>query len=698
MTITKDDHRISIIGGLLLLGLTLTTGFTVYNAMRQQIETVLGRGLTGSLDGKALLFETRIEKGIEDTRALALRPFIIQFMQELNEDINNQAASSNLNRNINSLSQIGFSAVIVYDNNNNILSQVGSFSSNESPVISLIAERNAKLIWDNVFVLRVAVNVFNGDKKIGKIVTETKHPNLTRSFMDIQSVGKSVEFLICAEMPDKHHILTCLIRNSSSVRFTYLDISSKEQQTTPKGMALIGKSGVDSTLDYRNISVIEAYTSLPTLGILMTLKLDQDELFMPVNDKLKDSAFYLIALIIAEIILLNWFIGKLKTSEKEAQSSKRVAEEYSHELTLKEIALRKKLNEITCLYQIRREMEFEISIDEICYKIIKLLQPALQFPNTSTIEILLNNRHFISHDANKATEIDTVRSQNIEIIKLPNKATQDRSIFNIYIQSNIHIDNDDQGYLRVYYSGDMPSPFTEEQMFIDAIARDLEAWIALRKLEETLISVADEQVHKIGQELHDNIGQQIAAVAFQASALELQISENKTPRDKILELAASIALQTQNLVANVKQLSKILLPFELEANGLIAAFYALTIQISETYNLNCTFTNHLVDNEKIDNVIGLNLYRVAQEAVNNAIFHGKARNISICLSITHELNNKFIHLTIADDGKGINEKLEYAFTGMGIKIMHYRAKQLNGKLTILKRKEGGIEVNFIVPI
>lgn len=67
MFLTKDDRKISIIGALLLLGLTLTTGITVYNAMRQQIETVLGRGLTGALDGKALLFETRIEKGIEDT-------------------------------------------------------------------------------------------------------------------------------------------------------------------------------------------------------------------------------------------------------------------------------------------------------------------------------------------------------------------------------------------------------------------------------------------------------------------------------------------------------------------------------------------------------------------------------------------------------------------------------------------------------
>lgn len=84
--------------------------------MRQQVETVLDRGLTGSLDGKTLLFETRIGKGIEDARALVLRPpFIIQFMQELTENINNREASNNLDRNVNSLTQIGFSAAVIYD-------------------------------------------------------------------------------------------------------------------------------------------------------------------------------------------------------------------------------------------------------------------------------------------------------------------------------------------------------------------------------------------------------------------------------------------------------------------------------------------------------------------------------------------------------------------------------------------------------
>lgn len=103
LLLTRDDRKISIIGGLLLLGLTLTTGIAVYSAMQQQIESVLGRGLDVALQGKALLIESQVEKGVADTRALALRPFLIQSMQELNAQPDNDSALHDLTRNVNSL-------------------------------------------------------------------------------------------------------------------------------------------------------------------------------------------------------------------------------------------------------------------------------------------------------------------------------------------------------------------------------------------------------------------------------------------------------------------------------------------------------------------------------------------------------------------------------------------------------------------
>jgi hypothetical protein len=61
--LTRDDRKISIIGGLLLMGLTLATGIAVYSVMRQQIKSTLGRGLDVALQGKARLFESQLEEG-----------------------------------------------------------------------------------------------------------------------------------------------------------------------------------------------------------------------------------------------------------------------------------------------------------------------------------------------------------------------------------------------------------------------------------------------------------------------------------------------------------------------------------------------------------------------------------------------------------------------------------------------------------
>lgn len=668
--------------------------------MRQQIETVLGTGLTVALQGKALLFDTRMEKGIEDARALALRPFIVQFMQELSDDGNDESASKNLSRNVNSLTQIGFSAAVVYDDNDNVLSQVGSFSSNENVSINLSNDGSIKLIWDNLFVLRATVHVFNKGRKIGKITTETRLPNLTRSFVDIQSIGKSVEYLICSTWTDNQKAVACLISTFGSVRFTYINIKSGKDGLSPKELALQGNSGVTSAIDYKNVAVIEAFTVLPRLAIMMTLKLDQEELFMPINDKLKDVIFYLAALIFAEILLLNWFIRKLISSEQEARKSKVKAEEYSIELASKEKELLKRLKEITCLYDIRRGVELQMSIDGVCQTILENLQPAIQYPESSVIEILINDKRYVSPN-HKNSLLESKYSDNLLEVIRSTRSIDRKSIFNFFIQSDIYVNNKEQGYLRVYHAQDVPGSYVEEQKLIDVIASNLEGWLELRQLEEALVTVAEDQVHKIGQELHDNIGQQIAAVAYQASVLEVHTSTlDQNLISNLNELAASVAQQTQNLVVSIKQLSKVLLPFELEANGLISALQTLATRVNATYNINCEFSSNIGE-EDLDGVVALNLYRVAQEAVNNAVFHGKAKEVLISLNIDESNpNNKRIHLSICDNGRGFSELFleQNLLTGMGIKIMHYRAKQLDGELKILRRNESGVEVHFIIPI
>ena len=208
-----------------------------------------------------------------------------------------------------------------------------------------------------------------------------------------------------------------------------------------------------------------------------------------------------------------------------------------------------------------------------------------------------------------------------------------------------------------------------------------------------MVSVAEENQRQIGQELHDNLGQQITAIGYQAKALEKRmIAAGDT---NTAAIASNIATQSQSAVSQCRELAQGLLPFELETNGLIAVLRAFAAKVTDSYKVDCQFSTHskIIMNDNL----ALNLYRIAQEAVNNAIRHGGAKEIKISL----EIEKSLLQLSIVDNGRGFSQKnfadksLKHIVTpGIGIKIMHYRAKQIGASLEFLHRPEGGVEVKL----
>lgn len=813
--LARSTHKISIISGLLLMGLTLITGIAVYNVMRAQIESSLGRGLDVALQGKGHLLESQIEKGIADTNALAIRPFLIQSIQLLNVRNDNDSARNDLNKNVYSLVQSGFSAAAVYDEQGLLLSQAGQFSENQAQSLLINEQDNTSLIWDEEFVLHIDKDVYDENgQRIGSIKTESTLPQLTRSFGEIRSIGKTGEFILCAPPQENELKMACLISQIDGIKFKYLKRTA-EGGILPISYALDGESGVIAVRDYRDVPVIEAYAPLPAIGLGMILKLDREELYRPITEELKVVILYLAGLIAAEILLLHWFMRKLIDSEREAQTAKKKAEQFFAELSHKESELRERLKEMTCLYEIRRSIGLGLSVDTVCTQIFKFLIPAMQYPDYASVTIEIDDKQITS--GTQKNHLDTIpnqthqltskinvngkicgqlsviypinkpflieeeqrlidaissdlarwlerkqvdellherlkeitclyeirRGMNLELsvdkvcrnifkhlipaMQFPKMATavielddkrftsaalnqhpanqltsateynSDKVCFDCYrqrdtigfaIQSDINLNGKPYGRLCVYYPEDKPFLVREEQKLINAIASDLESWLERKRLEQALVFVAEEQAHTIGQELHDNLGQQIAAIGYQARALEKKIFT--TGNEKMASVAASIATQVQTAVIQIKQLAQGLLPFELEANGLIAALKKLSKRIASTYSISCQFIceHEIVINDKN---LALNFYRIAQEAANNAIRHGAAQHLTISLSSVQE---KLV-LSIKDDGCGFVAETKQAETqGMGIKIMQYRAKQLGANLEFLSRTTGGTEVRL----
>ncbi|MBS4096152.1 MAG: PAS domain S-box protein [Sulfuricella sp.] len=208
-----------------------------------------------------------------------------------------------------------------------------------------------------------------------------------------------------------------------------------------------------------------------------------------------------------------------------------------------------------------------------------------------------------------------------------------------------------------------------------------------RRLEKEIIHVSEEEQKRIGQELHDGLGQHLTGIAFLCKVLEQKLGakalDEKTDAEEIVQLV-------NQAVAKTRLLARGLFPVELEANGLMAALEQLAANTQRLYGVECVFR---CDEPVLvhDNVVAINLYRIAQEAVNNAVKHSRAGQIFI------ELANVGAQplLTIADNGIGLDSDGTKNDNGMGMHIMHYRAKMIGAALEIRKNASQGTTLSVL---
>ena len=157
--------------------------------------------------------------------------------------------------------------------------------------------------------------------------------------------------------------------------------------------------------------------------------------------------------------------------------------------------------------------------------------------------------------------------------------------------------------------------------------------------------------------------------------------------------AATLATQVNEVISEIRRLARGLLPIELESNGLNAALESFTQNTSSTFDVNCQYRP---DGEVLinDRIVSLHLFRIAQEAVNNAIRHGKASNIEVILKV----RKHHFTLTIKDDGMGFdyeNYQRKKDINGVGLQSMVYRAKLIKANVTFSRPDKNGFAVTVV---
>jgi PAS domain S-box-containing protein len=227
---------------------------------------------------------------------------------------------------------------------------------------------------------------------------------------------------------------------------------------------------------------------------------------------------------------------------------------------------------------------------------------------------------------------------------------------------------------------------TEEGMLVSSAIRDISE---RKRLEQTILEISGAERRRIGQDLHDGLGQHLTGVAFMSKVLAERLAESSAPEAAD---AAKIVKLVNDSIRMTRDLARGLLPVVSGPHGLMSALEHYAGEVSELFHVDCRF--EFRDSIFVhDEVLADHLYRLTQEAVTNAIKHGHARNITIGLAVA---NGTGI-LTIQDDGRGFDPAAK-SHSGLGLRIMSYRAKMISGSLNVQSSKNGGTEVSCSFPI
>lgn len=215
----------------------------------------------------------------------------------------------------------------------------------------------------------------------------------------------------------------------------------------------------------------------------------------------------------------------------------------------------------------------------------------------------------------------------------------------------------------------------------DADAAHIQMLEERRQMEMDIIKVSEHEQQRIGQDLHDGLCQQLAAIgcAVHALAEDLNAQELPAARD-----AALVMESVQQAVADARDLARGIFPVHVDNSGFSVALKELADNTSRLTGVSI-FIRESGEIQIESPKVAMHLYRIAQEAVANAVRHGEAREIVI----TVDRRGDVLEMRLEDNGSGISADKLTTSPGMGLRTMRYRAQSVGGTLEVARRSSGG---------
>ena len=224
-----------------------------------------------------------------------------------------------------------------------------------------------------------------------------------------------------------------------------------------------------------------------------------------------------------------------------------------------------------------------------------------------------------------------------------------------------------------------PREFSEHEVhFLQSTSNVLAMAVERFDLESELVAISNREQLRIGQDIHDGLCQQLAGIQYAAELVAKKMSS----KDGFKAEIAKLADRTREAIRQARSLARGLSLVSLEAQGLMSALEELTSSAQAFFQIRCALEckHGVLIN---DNTLATHLYRIAREAIHNAVKHGHAKHVTVTLDNTT--------LSVVDDGTSLMLDWDKT-TGMGLRIMRYRAGIIGGTFSIDPVEPSGTQV------
>ncbi|MBD0822998.1 sensor histidine kinase [Aestuariibaculum marinum] len=211
-------------------------------------------------------------------------------------------------------------------------------------------------------------------------------------------------------------------------------------------------------------------------------------------------------------------------------------------------------------------------------------------------------------------------------------------------------------------------------------------------ISSKIIENQEKEQNRIAKDVHDGIGQMLTGLKYNLESIDISdIEKTATKIEHLKEL-------TSNIIKGVRTATFNLTPPELTDHGIVPALNKLTHELSKLTSKHIVLFNKTDFNQRLDSLVEINIYRIVQEAINNAIKYADSTHILVSLSHSENI----LSIVIDDNGKGFDptkvKKVKEGDGGMGMTFMRERIKYIEGRFFIHSEKDKGTRVTLNIPI